>query len=173
MNLQPSEIESIEDVGVLNGRPVKLLSTKGGFKLLTGHITGATQPSVLAAGSHRAICLYNLEKQYPEFQPSMMKSENVVDNAVVKQHIKHLPMDMRKSGYDVYSIQMGNELEFQITKHDVAVAHMFGKIVNNTLSLQKTEISENVDGSSFMNIFASAAVDRAIGGKLIKIVIEK
>jgi hypothetical protein len=173
MNLQPSEIESIEDVGTLNGRPVKWLRTKGGLNLMTGHISGSIAPSVLAAGSHRAICLYNLEKQYPEFQPNMMKSEKAEDNAIVKQHMKHVPENLKKAGYDIYSIQIGNELEFQITKHEIAVAHVFGEIINNTIVLKKSIIDDKVNEKEFVKIFSGATVDRAIFNKSEKIVIEK
>lgn len=61
MNITPNEISEIEEIGTMNGLPVKLLTTKGGFRIAVGRNQGKQVDEALAAGSHPAIVKYNLE----------------------------------------------------------------------------------------------------------------
>jgi len=161
--MKPSDIDKVEDAGMMNGQKVKLLRGKGGLWLATGILKGQQAPSVLGAASHPAILKFNLEKQYPEFQPSMLKSESFND-ALVDKHSHFLSNDLRKSGHDVYSVQNGPSVEFHVTKHNVKVSTINGSIVNDALVV--TEL--NMD-KKFSRALAGAATEKAISCNVSKI----
>lgn len=136
MQITPNEIASVEEAGELNNSPVKMIKTKGGFWIAVGKPRGHSKEEALAAGSHPAIVKYNMEKQFPDFQPSLMKSETYNDSAMVDKHSHFLSDDLRKAGYDIFSVQEGTTVVFHVThqnveKHEVS-GYMSGKdfIVN-------------------------------------------
>jgi hypothetical protein len=170
MKLTPNEIDSIEDAGMMNGAPVKLLRTKGGFWIATGRQRGKNSDEALAAGSHPAIVKYNLEKQFAqEFQPVMMKSEVSLNPAVVTKHTHCLSEDLRKSGHDIYAIQTGSNIEFQLTKHDIKVGSIQSSLQSDALvvtdmSIQK-EFAPALAGATTEKALACGAAKVRIQGK--------
>lgn len=166
MQITPNEIDSIEDTGTLNGSPVKMIRTKGGFFIAVGRGRG-TQDEALAAGSHPAIVKYNLEKQYPGFQASMMKSEGMMD-ATVDKHSHHLTDELRKSGHDIYSVQTPVGIEFHLTKQNVTIKKVQGTIDGGALVVKGTNV-----GPEFSKSIASAAIEKATSCGAQKIRIEK
>lgn len=122
MQITPNEIASIEDAGMLDGNPVKLIRTKGGFWIAVSRLKGKIHEEAIAAGSHPAIVKYNIEKTYPGFQPSLMKSENFSDGSIVEKHSHFLGEELRKSGHDIYSVQVGTKIDFHITKQEVKLS---------------------------------------------------
>jgi hypothetical protein len=156
MQLTPNEIDSVEEAGMLNQEPVKLIRTKGGFWIAVGRPKGKLTQEALCAGSHPAIVKYNLEKQYPEFQPSMMKSEFYAENTQVEKHSHFLSDELRKSGHDIYSVQSGNEIEFQITKQNSAVHSVKGNLIDGSLVFT----SMNID-KKFTRGLAGATTEKA------------
>lgn len=168
MKLNPNEIDTIEDAGQMNGAPVKLLRTKGGFWIATGRQRGKNRDEALAAGSHPAIVKYNLEKQFAQdFQPAMMKSESAVNPAVVTNHSHFLNDDLKKSGHDIYAIQTGMNIEFQVTKHDVKVAS-----IQSSLEANELVISELNIGKEFAPALAGATTEKAISCGAAKVRIQ-
>lgn len=157
MQLTPNEIDSIEEMGVLDGNPIKLLRTKGGFFMAIGKPRGKYRDEALAAGSHPAIVKYNLERQYPNFQPAMMKSELLSDNSVVERHSHFLSDSLRKSGHDVYSVQNGERIEFQITKQNTKLYAVESAIKDGALTFGKMQI-----GKEFTRALAGATAEKAI-----------
>lgn len=157
MNITPNEIASIEDAGTLDGSPVKLIRTKGGFWIATGKPKGRFRDEAIAAGSHPAIVKFNIEKAYPSFQPSMMKSENFSDTAVVEKHSHFLTEELRKSGHDIYSVQDGSLVNFHITKHNLKVACVNGTIEKDYLIVDSPNIPQE-----FSRALAGASVEKAI-----------
>ena len=158
MQIAPNEIESIEDVGMLNGAPVKILRTKGGFHIAVGRQNGKQIDEALAAGSHPAIVKYNLEKQYVGYQPSLMKSEGSLNPAIVTKHSHYLSEDLKKSGHDVYSVQSGQNIEFQITKQDVKIGSATGVLRGDSLMLeQKMDMPKE-----FSHALAGATAEKAL-----------
>lgn len=157
MQLTPNEIDSIEDAGMLDGNTVKLLRTKGGFWMAVGRPRGKYKDEALAAGSHPAIVRYNLEKQFPGFQPSMQKSELASDTSKVEKHSHFLSDSLRKSGHDVYSVQNGEKVEFQVTKQNVKIHSVESLIKNGSLSFDKMEI-----GKEFTRALAGATAEKAM-----------
>lgn len=119
MNITPNEIAHIEEAGSLDSSPVKMIKTKGGFWIAVAKPRGKSKEEAVAAGSHPAIVRYNLEKQFPDFQPSLMKSESYNDATIVDKHSHFLSDELRKSGHDLYSGQEGTNVWFTVTQHNV------------------------------------------------------
>lgn len=157
MQITPNEIHSIEDAGTLDSSPVKMIRTKGGFWIAVGKPRGKFREEAIAAGSHPAIVKFNLEKQYPGFQPTMMKSEEFSNNAVVERHTHFLTEELRKSGHDIYSVQEGDRVDFHITKHNVKIASVNGLVDKEMLTISKLDIPPE-----FSRGMAGASVEKAV-----------
>lgn len=132
MKINANEIEHVEDAGELDGFPVKLVRTKGGFWMSIGRPRGQAAESVIGAGSHPAIVRYNVQKQFPTFCPQMAKSEGFQEEKVDK-HSHFLSDDLRKSGHDIYSVESGLNVHFLLTKHNVKVADISTHVEENNL----------------------------------------
>jgi hypothetical protein len=156
MQLKPSDIERVEEIGSLDGNKVSLLRTKGGFWIALGKKRNKNIEEALAAGSHPAIVKYNLEKQFSGFQPAMNKSEHGIE-PIVSKHSHYLGEDQRKSGHDIFSIQTGNVIEFQITKQNSALATVNGNIDSDNLSINDLNIPKE-----FTKAMAGATLEKAI-----------
>lgn len=167
MNITPNEVHSIEDAGMLDNSPVKMIRTKGGFWIAVGKPKGKMRDEALAAGSHPAIVRFNLKKNYMGFQPSLMKSEGASDSSIVERHSHFLSEDLRKSGHDIYSVQDGLNVEFHITKHEVHVATVKGSVDTDHLTIKELAIPKE-----FAKAMAGATVEKAtscdLGLKLVK-----
>lgn len=161
MQITPNEIHSIEEAGSLDGSPVKMIRTKGGFWIACGKPKGKFREEAIAAGSHPAIVKFNLEKQFPGFQPSMMKSEAFSDGALVEKHTHFLSEDLRKSGHDIYSVQEGDRVDFHITKHNAKIAAVNGLIDNDFLIISNLQMPQE-----FSRGMAGASVEKAISCKV-------
>lgn len=157
MNLQPADIDVVEDAGILDGQPVKLARTKGGFWM------AIHKGKVLAGGSHPAIVKHSISKMHNNFQPVMCKSEGFED-AIVDQHSHFLSDDLRKSGHDIYSIQTGQNLEFQITKNNLKLASISGSLKNDSLSIDEIKFPKE-----FKSAMAEATIEKALDCKMKKI----
>lgn len=156
MQISPSEIDTMEEIGNLNGSPVKLIRTKGGFWICLGRKPNRDRDEAIAAGSHPAIVKYNLQKQYPEFQPSMRKSETFQDASVVEKHSHFLSVPQRDAGYDVYSVQTKNKIEFQITKIQSRVHSVEATLVKSELIFKDITVSKD-----FARALAGATAEKA------------
>lgn len=156
MNITPNEIDTIEDIGILNSSPVKMLRTKGGFFMAIGKDVNKNIDSVLAAGSHPAIVKHSLEKQFAGFQPSLMKSEAGTNPAVVDKYTQHLSESLQKSGHDIYSIQNGAFIEFQITKQNIKIGSAMATLEKGELVIGKIDMSKE-----FVSAMANATAEKA------------
>lgn len=157
MNITPNEVDTIEDAGILDGSPVKLLRTKGGFWMAIGKPRGKYKDEAIAAGSHPAIVRYQLEKQYPTFQPAMMKSELANDLTKVEKHSHFLSDSLRKSGHDIFSIQHHDKIEFQVTKQNVTIHSVESHLRDGAMVFGKIEI-----GKEFTRALAGATAEKAL-----------
>ncbi len=159
MNITPEQIDQVEDAGVLDGQPVKMIRTKGGFHM------AVHKGKVLAGGSHPAIVRHSISKMYPNFQPVMCKSEGF-EESVVDSHSHYLSDDLRKSGHDIYSIQTGDNVEFQITKHNTKVASVSGSLLGDSLFVYELEFPKE-----FAKAMAGATTEKALDckKKMIKV----
>lgn len=163
MNITPNEIDTIEEAGALDGQPVKLIRTKGGFWIAVGQPKGKPRAEALSAGSHPAIVKYNIEKQFPGFQPVMMKSE-FGQSEVVESHSHFLSEDLRKSGHDIYSVQTGPSIDFHVTKHNMKVSTINASLVEDSLVLAKLDIDKQ-----FARGLAGATLEKAIASGASKV----
>lgn len=163
MQISPNEIDSIQDAGTLDGHPVRIIRTKGGFHICVGKPKGKLREEALGAGSHPAIVKFNLEKQYPDFQPHMTKSENG-QKEIVEQHSHFLSSELRKSGHDIYSVQSGPMIDFHVTKHNMKVSTINGSIQNDALILSELNIAKE-----FARALAGATTEKALSCKASKI----
>jgi hypothetical protein len=160
MQLTPNDIDRVEEAGMLDGNSVKLVRTKGGFWIALGKKKNRLSEEALAAGSHPAIVKYNLEKQFSSFQPAMSKSESGLAQ-VVEKHSHFLSDDLRKSGHDIFSIQTGNAVEFQVTRHNSALVNVKGYIDSENLSIEELSIPKE-----FVKSMAGATVEKALSCKV-------
>lgn len=156
MQITPEEIESVEEIGTLDGNKVRLLRTRGGWYCATGRKKGSLQDEALAAGSHGAIVKFNLEKQNPGYQPTLMKSESLLNPTIVMDHSHLLDSDLIKSGHDIYSVQTGQNIEFQITKHDIKIGSMSSIIEDGNIKVKELSISPE-----FKTVLAIATAEKA------------
>ena len=157
MNLQPSDIDQVDDAGVLDGQPVKMIRTKGGFFM------AIHKGKVLAGGSHPAIVKHSVSKMYNSFQPVMCKSEGFEDS-IVSQHSHFLSDELRKSGHDIYSVQTGQNVEFQITKNNLKVASVCGSLKDDSLVIDQLKFPKE-----FSKAMAGATTEKALDQKMKKI----
>ena len=163
MKINQNEIASVELMGTLDGHDIKLIKTRGGLNLAIGP-DGKGGESVMGAGSHRAIVLYNFEKNHPSFHPAIMKSESQSQTTTDK-HSHFLSDDLRKSGHDIYSVEDGNEISFYITKHDLKLGSAVGHKTGDTLKMSSYELKL----SPFQNAMAHAVSEKALSCGLKKV----
>lgn len=168
MEITPQEIDSIEEAGMLDGSPVKMIRTKGGFWIAVGKPKGKFKEEALSAGSHPAIVKFNVEKQHPDFQPSLMKSELLSDNTIVEKHSHYLSDDLRKSGHDVYSVQKGDNVEFHVTKNNINISSVKGIIEKDALRIQSLDTSKE-----FSRALAGATTEKALACGTSKIKVDR
>jgi hypothetical protein len=168
MQITPSEIDIVEEAGVLDGSPVKMIRTKGGFWIAVGKPKGKMREEAIGAGSHPAIVKYNIEKQYPGFQPSMMKSEHLSDSAVVQKHSHFLSEDLRKSGHDIYSVQVGSDVNFHITRHNLKVVTISGVIHAQSLLVKSSTFPKE-----FTRSISAATLEKALACGALTVKLEK
>lgn len=161
MKVNQSEIANIEEIGTLDGNPVKLVKTKGGLFFAVARQFGQPQESGLALGSHAGIVKYQLSKQYPNFQPSLQKSSVFTDLSVIDQHSHFLSDDLRKSGHDIYSVENGDKVEFHVLKHGRKIAQANGMLIGTDLHIIYTNAS-----SSMAKSLSGAFTEKALTKKL-------
>lgn len=158
MQITAQEIAAIEETGMLDGAPVKMIRTRGGFWIAVGTPRGKFREEALAAGSHPAIVKYNLSKQFPQFQEAMMKSEAFSEaDALVEKHSHFLTEELRKSGHDVYSIQKGPEVNFHITKHSMKIGEVKGHLENSSIVIDSLSAP-----AEFARALAGATAEKAL-----------
>jgi hypothetical protein len=157
MQITPNEIDTIEECGTLHGSPVKMIRTKGGFWIAVSKLRGKHREEAIAAGSHPAIVKFNIEKQYSDFQPALMKSEELSDSSIVDKHSHFLSEDLRKSGHDIYSVQSGPNVNFHVTKNNINVSTINGTLTDGSLILKQLKLNKE-----FTRALAGAATEKAL-----------
>lgn len=158
MKISENDIASTELFGMLDGKPVNLLRTKGGLNLAVK--TGVKgENEVIGAASHQAILCYNVEQRFPSFQPAIMKSERPDFQA--DKHSHFLPDSLRKSGYDIYSVQDGVSIDFFVTKQDVnsvlVTGSVHGVVIGDLLLVKSLDTSRE-----FINCLSGAVSEKVL-----------
>lgn len=150
MDIKPSEIESVEQIGQLDGVAVKMIKTIGGFWIAVGKPKNKSSAEALAAGSHPAIVKYSIAKQYADFQPSLAKSENTQMLEDVTGYTENLPKSMRDKGYDMYALKKNESVQYVLTKHGAEVHSFRAEITPESIKFAKANkpLSEELKGFS-------------------------
>ena len=158
MKILENDVASIEPFGMMDGKTVNLVRTKGGLNLAT-LMDAKGQEQVLGAASHQAILCYTIEQRFPNFQPMIMKSEGL--KLTAESHSHFLTDTLRKSGHDIYSIQNGNDIEFFITKQSIKVGSANGSIKDNTLTINGLNVQKE-----YVNAISAAVSEKALSSGL-------
>jgi hypothetical protein len=162
MKILEGDIDSVEPFGMMDGKPVNLVKTKGGLCLATA-MDSKGQDTVLGAASHQAILCYSVEQRFPTFQPMMMKSEGL-SKIPADSHSHFLSDDLRKSGYDIYSIQKGNDIEFVVTKMNIQVGRANSSIENDCLMIKSLDVSKE-----YVTAMSAAVSEKALSSGVKKV----
>jgi len=159
MNITPDQVDTVETGGTLDGQEVKLIRLVGGYWI------AIHKGKAVSGGSHPAIVKHAVSKMFPNFQPVMCKSEAFSD-ACVEQHSHFLSDKLRKSGYDIYSIQDNSDIEFQITKHNIKVASVQSILQSDGLYIPEINVPKE-----FIKSLAAATTEKALScnSKTIKV----
>ena len=168
MKIHDNEIATIQSFGILDGKTVKLVTTKGGLNLATT-VDSKGAEHVLGAASHQAILCYTIEQRFPNFQPMLMKNENG-PKLSAESHSHFLTDDLRKSGYDIFSIQNGNEVDFFITLQNIKKSHTKAFIANDRLEVNSSQLP-HISDINVISSLSGAVSEKAlsIGLKGVKV----
>lgn len=128
--IQPNEIENIEEIGQLQGNPIKLVKTIGGLFIATGKLPGRQNQEILASGSHKGIVKYSLEKKFAGTATFQLQ-KNMAAEAPIKDYTEKLPELMQKNGYELLTSRGATGL--------VAFLNKDGMDVSQYVALQKGE----------------------------------
>ena len=121
LEISPADIAEIEECGELNGSPVKMIKTTGGYYVAIGkNKKGQMRP--VGTGPHKAICIFMVEKMNPGFRPLIAKNEG--DNPEVTDLTKNLEEDKIAKGYTLHSIRE-NECN-----HKVVLSHHLAEVAS-------------------------------------------
>jgi hypothetical protein len=135
MDIKSDDVAEITEVGELNGDRVKMIRTHGGLNVLVGKKDkDSKKPDALAAASHRALAIHQLEKMYGnDFQPSIMKSELAQAEAVMEFKVSS---NLNKNYLEIHSISKNNEVDFVVSRFGVVLAKYECEIKQNNLNLK-------------------------------------
>jgi hypothetical protein len=162
MEIKPSEIDRVENIGHLDNGPVRMIRTMGGFWVAIGRPKGKKKDEALAAGSHPAIVKYNVEKAHPDFQPILAKSESFIPEANIVGFSELLPKKMRDKGYDLLMLEKSEETSFVLTKFGNEVNSYSAKLKEDSLAIFKSKVPINKETVGFSKAVASAAATKAL-----------
>jgi len=132
LSIKPSEIESIDDIGELDGSPVKLVKCIGGFFMAIGRQQGRGQDEALATGSHAAIVKYSLEKNFRSYRPAMEKSESF-DIERVTGLTELVPKELRLKGYELHALKKHEDTSYIVSKYGSEVVQYKTFKMDNSL----------------------------------------
>jgi hypothetical protein len=176
MEIKASELDTseMENIGELDDSSVKLVRTLGGLYLAVGKPKGKKQDEVLAAGSHRAIVKYNVQKNFQSFRPVLEKSEGLKEEVFGLS--EKLPRTLRDKGYDLYRLEKSSSVEIHVTKHGIDIASLGLENKDSLLEVQLNsgKIPEGV-GKAIAESAAEFAVNNGLdsvrhAGKIFKAV---
>jgi len=142
VHIQPSEIKSIKEIGELNGSSIKLIATKGGLYLAIGMKDKKSKSTTpIAAGSHPALVLHQIEKEYKsEFQPSMAKSEQDQFHQVTE-------LVCSVKGLSMFALKKDIELDIVVAKFGVEICKCECEINGPDLKIKKIDYRAGFDDS--------------------------
>lgn len=143
MDIRPNEVDSVKVVGNLFDNDVKMIRTHGGFYIAVGKKKrNMSKTEALAAGSHEAIVIHHLEKEYGvDFKPAMFKSE-AEQSGQVENKSDYLDSEAIQKGIELFTISKNNRHEFLIYKQGITLAKYDGEIENQSLIIKNYSIKQ-------------------------------
>jgi hypothetical protein len=134
MDIKSEDVAEIVEVGELNGDKVKMIKTWGGLHVMVGKKDkNSKKPDALAAASHKALAVHQLEKMYGnDFRPSIMKSEGYNSEQVSDFQVTP---EMSKDHLEIQAIQKNNQVEFVVSRFGLILAKYGCEIQKNELVL--------------------------------------
>ena len=168
LKIKPEEIESVQEIGMLDGEPVSLLKTVGGF-----HMAASKGKGVLAQGSHPAIVRYNVAKQHKGFSPILAKSEE--NEPLVFGMSDLLPEGMYEKGFDLYSLEKNEStgVEFVLTKSGADVVVLSGQSSSDEIVITDITGNDAKMISKYIPVVASVISDDAhFQGKKVRVAVK-
>lgn len=138
MEIQPNEVESVDVIGRLFNKDVKLIKTMGGFYLAVGKKEiNSKKIQALAGGSHQAIVSHELSKQFgSDFHPALSKSEKDKLEKV-EEKSQYLPSDSLKNGVELYTLCKNEKLDFVLYRHGITLGKYETEINNKDLIIKR------------------------------------
>lgn len=138
MDISPNEVKEIKSVGNLHGDEVKMVVTDGGFHLFVGKKKKTSKKSeVLAASSHRALGLHQIQKEFgADFEPMILKNEQGQVEKV-EEKTEYLPSEMIAKGVELFTLSKGSKIDFILYKHGLTIGEYSGEIQDKTLVITK------------------------------------
>lgn len=175
MNIEASEIKSIDIIGHLYQDDVKMIITKGGLHVFVGKRTPYSKKmEALSASSHPALGLHAIEKTYQGlFQPVLMKSEDgqPVIKPIVNDYTKYLPTNLKNNGIEVYEIKKSNEVDVVIYKCGLVLGEYNAEIINNELLVKSHDLKYIKPSKELADTLAMVLKDIQVNNKLEKITV--
>lgn len=156
--VRPEEVDSVEEIGLLEGEPVKMIKMIGGFHIATAKVKG--NDKALSMGSHAAIVKHNLEKTYGNaFRPHLMKSEGQT-NPIVYEKTYFLSKALSDKGYSLHLVEESGFIS--------AILSHFGIEVLKQEALMKTDSIDMKPEVTFSDAKkAKTAIDNNLSESLI------
>lgn len=140
MKIDPKEVKTVKTIGNLHDEDVKLVATKGGLYLALGRKSkGKKGHEALAAGSHPALVLHQIEKEFKnDFQPSMHKSEQ--DQL---PHVTELPCDIK--GLSMFSLKKDFKIDVVIAKFGIEVCKCECELNGSNFKINRVDYRKGFD----------------------------
>jgi hypothetical protein len=134
MKIDPSEVKTIKNIGSLHNEDVKMVATKGGLFLALGKKSKYKKDyEALAAGSHPALVMHQLEKEFKhDFHQTLAKSE-----ADQLPEVKEL--DCSVKGLSMFSLKKNTDIDVVIAKFGVEVCKCECEVNGNDLKIKKID----------------------------------
>jgi hypothetical protein len=135
LDIKTEDVAEITEAGELFGDSVKLIKTHGGLHVLIGKKEkNSKKPDALAAASHKALAMHQLEKMYgADYRPMIAKSEGEQSEVVMDFNV--VP-ELKKNHLEIQSISKNNEVEFLVSRFGVVLAKYECKIYKNELAVE-------------------------------------
>jgi hypothetical protein len=140
MKIDPKEVKTIKNIGNLHGEEVKMVATKGGLYLALGRkLKGKKGHEALAAGSHPALVLHQIEKEYKsEFQPSITKSEHDQLPTVTE-------LQCTIKGLSMFTLKEGTKVDVVIAKFGIEVCKCECEVDGSDFKINRVDYRKGFD----------------------------
>jgi hypothetical protein len=149
--IKPEEIKSIQDVGEVDKKKVKLIKTLGGLNVVSLEDEAGNHNPIFGS-SHQAIALYNLNKKYGKaFIPYMTKNEE--NKEEVFDYSNKLNEALRKKGYDLFLIKNETSLKIVLNHHNLEVFSQEALEKAESLEFLPIVDIKNIEKSEFARQF--------------------